>query len=67
MDIIDSRMDCVALELDIGKLKQELQALETNVEKIRATEEHARELQDVRGFISADLLDSTLGKYLKDF
>ena len=60
-------MDCAGLRADIDKLKQELQALETNVEKIREAEEYDEELRDAARIVSSNSSDSVLEKYLEDF
>lgn len=60
-------MDCVALKADMTELEQELRALEAHVEKMRGADMLDEELRDVIESVDADLSDSILKKYLKDF
>lgn len=60
-------MDCVELRSDIDKLKQELQALKSGVERIRGAEERGGGLRNMVKPIDSGLLDTTLVRYLRFF
>ena len=60
-------MNCAELKEDIGRLRQDILALQSNTKAIREDEEHSKELKATIDIINSNRIDQMLTKYLKDF
>ena len=60
-------MDCVGLRSDIGRLREEVSALEANSKKMRESGATSKDVGGVMGMIDSNAQDSILKKYLKNF
>lgn len=60
-------MDCAGLRSDIGRLREEVSALEANSKKMRESGATSKNIRGVMGLIESDTQDLILKKYLEDF